>query len=301
MSKIQKALEKAQRERWTEYTVDFPSPVVTEKEPPKFFSAAEAPAREIVSGGQRSLPLFDSGSLAGEQFRKLRTHLLQVNISDPPKTILVTSAASGEGKTFVSFNLAAGIARDLHAYALLVDCDLRKPDLDHWLNLLNGRGLSEYLMGKGDVSEYLQKTEVDKLSILPSGSIQENPTELIGSQRMENLIQELKNRYADRYIILDSTPLLATSEPEVLSKFVDGILLVVRAGVTPRETVQQAMSSLDERKILGFVLNDLEFKSSGLISRYFGSGGDYYKYGYGYGKSPKDSGRKWRERITHRN
>ncbi len=300
MSKIQKALEKAQRERWTDYAEDFSSPLAVEKERRRFSPEPVPPGERFASpSDQQSSPLFESGSLAGEQFRKLRTHLLRLNVSDPPKTIMVTSATSGEGKTFVSFNLAAGIAHDLHAYALLVDCDLRKPDLDRWLNLQNGRGLSDYLMGRGDISDYLKKTEVNKLSVLPSGNVQENPTELIGSQRMENLIQELKTRYSDRYIILDSTPLLATSEPEILSRFVDGILIVVRAGVTPRETLQQAISSLDEKKILGFVLNDLEFKSSALISRYFGSNGTYYKYGYGYGGDAKNAGKKWRERITH--
>jgi len=109
---------------------------------------------------------------------------------------------------------------------------------------------------------------------------------MIGSEKMKALIQELKERYNDRYIIFDSTPLLSTAEPEVLSKLVDGILLVVRAGVTPRETVKQAISSLEKEKILGFVLNDLQFKSSGLSSRYFGSDGSY---GYGYGKGRGES------------
>jgi Mrp family chromosome partitioning ATPase len=98
---------------------------------------------------------------------------------------------------------------------------------------------------------------------------------------MEALVNELKSRYDDRYIILDATPLLATTEPEVLSKVVDGIIIVVRAGVTPRETVKQAIASLEKEKILGFVLNDLQFKSSCLSSRYFGSDGYYYRYGYG--------------------
>jgi len=80
---------------------------------------------------------------------------------------------------------------------------------------------------------------------------------------MEALVQELKSRYNDRYIILDATPLLATSEPEVLARLVDGIVIVVRAGVTPRETVKQAIASLDPKKIMGFVLNDVKFKSSG--------------------------------------
>jgi len=104
---------------------------------------------------------------------------------------------------------------------------------------------------------------------------------LIGSKRMQALVQELKLKHEERYIIFDATPLLATTEPEVLAKWVDGIILVVRAGVTPRETVQQAIKSLEKEKIIGVVLNDLDFRSSGLHNRYFGSDGYYYRYGYG--------------------
>ena len=225
--------------------------------------------------------LFQPGSLGAEQFRRLRTHVLKLNISDPPKTIMVTSAIAGEGKTFVAANLAAGIAHDLHFHALLVDCDLRNPSLSQWFSVRNGHGLSDYLVGRRQLSELLMKTEMEKLSILTGGSAQEKPAELIGSRRMEALVQELKSRYNDRYIIFDATPLLVTTEPEVLARLVDGILIVVRANVTPRETVKQAVASLDKKKILGFVLNDVEFKSSGLFSRYFGSDGYYTKYGNG--------------------
>jgi exopolysaccharide/PEP-CTERM locus tyrosine autokinase len=203
---------------------------------------------------------------------------------------MVTSAVKGEGKTFVSANLAAGIATDLRAHALLVDCDLREPSLSKWFGLPKGRGLSNYLMGNGDYSEFTMETGLEKLSILPGGEVQDNPTELIGSKRMETLVRNLKSKYSDRYIILDTTPLLVTTEPEVLAKLVDGILLVVRAGVTPRETVEQAIRSLDKEKIIGVVLNDINFKSQGLYSRYFGSDG-YYYYGYGYGN--KDEKRWW--------
>jgi len=193
---------------------------------------------------------------------------------------MVTSATAGEGKTFVAANLAAGIAHDLHFHALLVDCDLHSPSLSQWFGIQNGHGLSDYLVGRGNLSELLMKTEMEKLRILTGGSAQQKPAELIGSKKMEALVHELKSRYNDRYIIFDATPLLATSEPEVLARLVDGILIVVRAGVTPRETVKQAIASLDPKKILGFVLNDVEFKSSGLSSRYFGSDGYYTKYGY---------------------
>jgi exopolysaccharide/PEP-CTERM locus tyrosine autokinase len=271
------------REERKPFPVPEPKGVRVERQqivrPPKMVRPPVPPDR--MRSDHPLVSLFQPGSLGAEQFRRLRTHVLKLNVSDPPKTIMVTSATAGEGKTFVAANLAAGIAHDLHFHALLVDCDLRSPSLSQWFGVQNGHGLSDYLVGRGQLSELLMKTEMEKLSILTGGSPQEKPTELIGSRKMEALVNELKLRYNDRYIILDATPLLATTEPELLARLVDGILIVVRAGVTPRETVKQAIASLDPKKILGFVLNDVEFKSSGLSSRYFGSDGYYTQYGYG--------------------
>ncbi len=288
MSKIYEALENAEKEKTRAPKKGFflgrePKGERTEKpqmvHPQKM---VRPPIRRDRMESDRPLvSLFQPGSLGAEQFRKLRTHLLRADVLDGPKTIMITSATAGEGKTFVAANLAAGIAHDLHFHALLVDCDLRNPSLGQWFSVQDGHGLSDYLMGRGKLSELLMKTEMGKLTILTAGSAQEKPAELIGSKMMETLVHELKSRYNDRYIIFDATPLLVTTEPEVLARLVDGILIVVRAGVTPRETVKQAIASLEPRKILGFVLNDVEFKSSGLSSRYFGSDGYYTHYGYG--------------------
>jgi len=287
MSKIYEALEKAERERGSNR--DF-APVleseagVTEK--PEIIP--ELGTGEGMISNPRLVSFYQPDSMATEQFRKLRTYILRGSITHSLKTIMVTSATEKEGKSTVAANLATGIARELQAYALLVDCDLRNPTLASWFGVKGGRGLSDYLAGNVKIPELLRKTEVERLRVLPGGGVQDNPVELIGSKKMQALIHELKSRYDDRYVILDSTPLLQTAEPEVLAKWVDGIIIVVRARVTPRETVKQAIASLEKEKILGFVLNDLEFKSHGLFSRYFGSDGYYYKYGYGYGRRDKD-------------
>jgi protein-tyrosine kinase len=285
MSKIYKALEKAERERPREFGKDQISVGDIEEKKKSERPEPTSTPREVrgTVSDQRLIPLYQSDSLAAEQFRKLRTYLLRFKQSETLRTIMVTSATSGEGKTLISANLAAGIAHDLHSHALLVDCDLRNSALGEWFDLRNRKGLSDYLVGRAEVSNLLVKTEVEKLSILPSGGLQVNPTELMASKKMEGLVHELRSRYNDRYVIFDSTPLLMTSEPEILSKLVDGILIVVRAGVTARETVRQALSSIEKGKILGLVLNDLQFRSPGLSSRYFGTGGYYHKYGYGYG------------------
>ena len=304
VSKIYKALEKAEKEKERGAMKEVPLLMEVQEEEKKERQKA---APVFLSGAgmvfdQRLVSFYQPGSLAAEQFRKLRTYLFRHKSLEFPKTIMVTSATSSEGKSFVSANLAAGIATDLHAHALLVDCDLRNPTLSQWFGGQNGRkGLSEYLTGKENIPELLIKTEVERLSVLCGGAVQDNPTELIGSNKMEALVHELKSRYPDRYVIFDSTPLLATTEPEVLGKLVDGIIIVVRAGVTPRETVKQAIASLEKEKILGVVLNVLEFKSSGLSSRYFGSDGYYYQYGYGKSKAKPQSRWGKRFRFTRKN
>ena len=274
MSKIHLALEKAEKERIEELKRKGDLVLPVKKEAPAIRGLNQPVVRLNQMNYDASLvSLYQPHSLVSEQFRKLRTQLLRLSLSRPVKTIMVTSAIQNEGKSFVSANLAIGIAHDLHLHALLVDCDLRNPTVSPMFGCDENRGISDYLIGREDISSFLVKTELEKLYLIPGGTIPENPAEIIGSRRMASLVEELKARYDDRFIIFDSTPLLATAEPGVLSKLVDGIIIVVRAGETPRETVQQALGSLDKEKIVGVVLNQVEFKSSALFKRYFGSNG----------------------------
>ena len=223
---------------------------------------------------------FAPSSMVTEQFRRLRTLIIKPGVVNTPKIIMVASAVSGEGKSLVAVNLASIIAAELHSHALLVDCDLRNPSLTRWFGLQEKKGLSDYLTGEAEVQDLLIKTSIDKLSILSGGSIQENPVELVGSNKMKTLIQDLKSRYEDRYIIIDSSPILATTEPSVLNEIVDGIILVIKSGDTPRETIQQAVRLLNKNKILGVVLNNMQFKTKALFQRYFGTNHQYYDYRY---------------------
>jgi exopolysaccharide/PEP-CTERM locus tyrosine autokinase len=273
---------------------DLVRPAVNTGPEPERRPYMEMPREAILPTMDEKLVVYrEPGSIAAEQFRKLRTQLLGMKLPSAPKTIMVTSATDSEGKTLVAANLGLVLSHDLQSYALLVDADLRNPALSRWFALHEGRGLSDYLAAGAGIPELLTKTSIEKLTILSSGSIQANPVELIGSKKMESLVRELRERYSDRYVIFDSSPLLATTEPSVLTRLVDGIILVIRAGVTPRETVQQALATVDRDKVLGIVLNDLEFESGGLTSRYFGSP-DYY---YRYKDKEKESGqppRSWR-------
>jgi len=224
---------------------------------------------------------FESSSMVSEQFRRLRTHIFRERAEDPPRTILVTSALGSEGKSFVAANLAVTIATEFDSYALLVDCDLRNPSLSRWFGQEKAPGLSDYLLDKKEISELLIKTDMKKLSIMSGGSSQEYPVELLGSKRMSTLINDLKSRYEDRYVIFDSSPILATTEPSVLTKMVDGIVLVVRADSTERDSIEQAMKVLDRKKIIGVVLNDVKFMTEAMQSRFFGTKYNYYYYQYG--------------------
>ena len=322
MGKLYKALEKAEKERIGGQALKVPKEEPLPEIPEPRFASAAAPVsisvpdeaeipvarasetQPVKAPAPISIPLPDEvvfpdfdeklvayrepGSVVSEQFRKLRTQLLTLNLPGQPKTIMVTSASEGEGKTLVSTNLATVLAHDLHSYALLVDADLRNPALSRWFGLNNGRGLSDYLTENAEIPDLLLKTKIAKLSVLSSGTVRDNPVELIGSKRMEALVRELKSRYSDRYIIFDSSPLLATTEPSVLTKLVDGIILVIRAGSTPRESVKQALTTIDPSKILGVVLNDLELQSKDLHARYFGTSRYYYRYGYGGSKGQEE-------------
>jgi protein-tyrosine kinase len=283
MSKIYQALEKAERERGKGREREA-TPEVLPTE-----ASLDAPGeaeKVMLSPAERPVPAFpitdlvsvsDPQSMGAEQFRKLRNRLLKLKLPESPRVIMITSAVNGEGKTFIAANLAANIATDLHAKAIIVDCDMRNPAMTRLFGFGDSPGLSDYLSGGGRAGAFVFPTKVDCLAIVPAGAIPENPTDLV-RQRMGALLRELKESYPDHYIIIDSTPLLATTEPEVLSKLVDGVIVVVRVGLAARETVKEAIRSLEQDKIVGLILNDVEFKTSALHSRYFGSNGYYYRY-----------------------
>jgi len=191
-----------------------------------------------------------------------------------PKTIMIASSIPKEGKTFVTANLGISFATGLDQHCLLVDCDLRQPDLARMLGISGNVGLADYLRGDDDLSELIVKTSVQKLAVLPSGKAPLNPAELLGSLRMSSLINEISRRYDDRIVIFDSPPMLSVSESIVLAGLVDAVIVVVRRGKAKREAVQKVINSIDESKILGIVFNDHEPN--------FLDQSKQYGYGYSY-------------------
>ncbi|MEA1948707.1 MAG: polysaccharide biosynthesis tyrosine autokinase [Thermodesulfobacteriota bacterium] len=218
-------------------------------------------------------------SFETQQFKMLRTNLLFPPSGKSPRTIMVTSSTPDEGKSFVAANLAISIAQSIQEHVLLIDCDIRRPCVHTQFGFGDVPGLSEHLASGTPLSSLILKTEVNKLNVLPAGRPPHNPSELLSSQHMSKLLAEVTERYRDRYIVIDSPPPKLTAETSAISRQVDGILLVVEYGSTPRQMVSDLIDLMGKEKILGIILNKLDMRFSG----YYGMG-KYSKYGKYYQK-----------------
>lgn len=191
--------------------------------------------------------------------------------------IMITSAVPSEGKSFSAANLAMSIAMELDHTVLLVDADVARPSLPKIFNLPQSRGLLDLLTDdRTDLSQVLLRTNVDKLSILPSGTPHPQATELLASDAMVRLLDDMASRYSDRIIIFDSPPLLLTTESRVLAAHMGQIVLVVRAERTTHAEVRHALSFLESCPVKMLMLNQAEDRSAN---------GHGYGYGYGYSAS----------------
>lgn len=279
MGKIFKALEKSQQQfdlpQENEETAQpDPEPEVQPGEP----VSSSAPAVDIsnVTLDPTLVTGLDPQSVEAEQFRLLKNAILFPEKGQPHRCIMITSASPGEGKSFVAANLAISISQNIDEHVLLVDCDLRSPSIHGMFGLDAPMGLSEYLSNSVPLSSLLVRSYLDKLTILPAGQIPPNPSELLSSDQMKQLIKEVKSRYSDRYIIIDTPPPYLTSEANAISRQVDGIIIVVQHGNTQKKDVMDLLDIYGREKIMGVVYN---FASSPFGSRYGKYG--YGRYGYG--------------------
>jgi len=205
-----------------------------------------------------------------EQFRTIRTNLQFASVDEALESVVVTSSEPSEGKSLTVANLAIVYAQQ-GKRVLLIDADLRKPTVHYTFRLDNLTGLSTVLVGEESFNNTVQVSDVDNLDVITSGPIPPNPSELLGSKRMKHFIQEA-NRVYD-LVIIDSPPVLAVTDAQVLANLVDGSLLVVRSGQTEYETAEKAKEALERStsKLLGTVLNDLPKKGSSSYYYYYGS------------------------------
>ncbi|MDQ0031447.1 capsular exopolysaccharide synthesis family protein [Arthrobacter bambusae] len=220
-----------------------------------------------------------------ESFRQLRTNLQFANVSQHAKTVLVTSSVPGEGKSTTSTNLAIALAQAGQTVCLL-DADLRRPAVNDYLGLDRGAGLTTALVGLADVNDLLQPWGEDNLFVLTSGQIPPNPSELLGSEEMKDLIARLERAFDA--VIIDAPPLLPVTDAAVLSQHVGGVVVVVGSQKLTRQDLQRSLAALDMvgSKVLGIVLNRLPVK-----------GPDAYAYSYyAHDETPKAKSKEGKAR-----
>jgi protein-tyrosine kinase len=254
MGKISDALDRHKKEREIKTEMLFPKKISE-------LSVRESVGqthKEIISQKDydpKLVVITVPDSYEAENFKLLRSQIMFAKDRKRPRTIMVTSATPEDGKSFVSANLAVSIASGIDEHVLLVDCDLRRPDLHKMFGLSARDGLHEHLAGKRRLSDLLITTKINKLSLLPAGHPPNNPSELLASGAMKLFLEEIRNRYDDRIIILDTAPSQVLAEASVLSNFVEGIIFVIRAEKTPRELIRKAIDGLGGEKIMGIVFN----------------------------------------------
>jgi capsular exopolysaccharide synthesis family protein len=221
--------------------------------PPQFESMPGVFSKELLLAYH---PL----SLIPEAYRNLRAEILLSRPAGPPRSLLVASAMSGEGKTVTALNTAIALSQ-MGARVLLVDADLRHPHCHAVLKMAKGLGLTEFLTGQCDLAEVIQTTRVDRLFFISGGACPPNPAELLGAKKMQAALAFLKHLYD--YIVIDSPPLGLVSEGLLLSQRVDGVMLVVNSQTTHYKVVQEAVARLQRvrAKMLGVVLNRVDARS----------------------------------------
>jgi len=208
-------------------------------------------------------------ALGTEKFRTLRSRLYQIASAQPLKKVLITSSMPAEGKTFITANLAQSLMRQTDRRVLLIDADLRASRLHLLLGAPGKPGLSDYLRGDADEFQITQVGPEGNLCLIPGGREISNPSELLHSDRMKHLLDQMSQRFD--WVILDSPPALAVHDASILADMCDGVLFVVRAGSTDFEVAVKASTEFREKNLLGVVLNRVE------------KGDTYGGYYYGYG------------------
>ena len=201
-------------------------------------------------------------SITAESYRSLRTNIQYSSIDKQVKTLVVTSSNAGEGKSTVAGNLAYTFFQS-GKRVLIIDCDLRKPSLHRKFNVSNEVGLTDVLVGTSELNKVMKKID-DNLYLLTTGTLPPNPAEIIGSNTMENFLDECKSNFD--YIILDTPPILPVTDSKLLAIKADATVLVVRSEISKLKHVSQAFKELGKvnANVIGTILNDVEVHSERL-------------------------------------
>jgi len=274
MSRIQNILDKAEREGAVRRirplagptmpavaVVDppetlSPPPTVVAPEPDVSVAAASAP-RRVISGARLSPSLIAAVSpsgIAGEQYRALRTRIVHRETGGPVNVVLITSPARGDGKSLTVANLGLAMAQEYQQRICVVDADFRSPQQHRLFGLPDAPGLSDVLTGRVSVEDALVALEEHHISVLPAGTRSAHPAELFGTTTMRRTLEALRLRF-DR-IVIDAPAAAPLADVGILTPLVDSIVLIVRAGITSKPAIHDAIAAVDAGKLLGIVLNE---------------------------------------------
>lgn len=206
-------------------------------------------------------------SLSSEAYRSLRTSLQYSSVDRELQTIVITSSVPGEGKSTIASNLAFSMS-EMNKKVLLMDADLRKPTIHKKLSLSNQIGLTDGIVHKLPLTEVIQKVN-DYFHVMTAGKVPPNPAEIVGSEAMTHVLNQLKEIYD--YIIIDTPPVLSVTDPQLLAIKADGTVLVVREGSVKHKLVLAAYKELEkvQANVVGTVLNDCEEKTKGYSQYYY--------------------------------
>ncbi len=246
MSKIAQALEKAAKDRlksWQQLpTVSY--------EPSKLASSKL---------DQHAVAYFDPKSPIAEQYRILRSNLMALNRQRPPQVLVLTSAIHQEGKSLTATNLSVVLAQSQNRRVLLIDADMRKGTLKKLFALDSQPGLSEVLQGKVEMESVLLRTDVQQLTLLLAGRTPTHPAELLESDRMKGLVEEMRKRFD--MVVIDAPPIASISDAGLIARYTDGVVLVVQAGRTQRKLVIRSYELLQQMQVtvLGFVMTHADY------------------------------------------
>ena len=221
-------------------------------------------------------------SIIAESYKTLRTNIQYSSYDRKLKAIVVTSSQPGEGKSLTVGNIALSLVQD-NKRVLVIDCDLRRPTIHKKFGIMNEKGIAEVIVGSSTIYEVIKRYK--KLDIITAGKIPPNPSEMLGSEKMKNIINELKEIYD--YILIDSPPVLAVTDAQIISTIVDGVIFVARYGIAKKDKITLAKSQLNKvnANLIGTILHGIT-KGNKIY--------DYYDY---YGEDV--SGNKKKRRGKH--
>lgn len=216
-------------------------------------------------------PLVEPNGVAAEQYKKLRSLIIRKSGPDNFRnSLLVTSAVAGEGKSLTAMNLALSLARTNDYSVVLVDTDLRNPQLHRLLNIQPATGLVHYLRNEVPIEAIMHKVGLGNFCLIPAGEQLSDPLEFLTSKRMQTLMADLRGRYHDRYVVLDTPPLLPFADSRVLGEMVDNIVFVCREGYSNMVQIEEGLEAISEFNLLGIVCNDTRLSQGADYSHYYG-------------------------------